>query len=78
MLQTIESMRPQLRNLYLEIVNQYKSEGWGIYDDTPDMDRAVALSDAYYGDYSSIETLFWQADKPRMIQNTKLYESSEF
>jgi len=72
MLQTIESMHPRFRNEYLKIVNEYKAEGWGIYDDTADMDRAVALSDAYYGDQSSVVELYQETGKPVMIQNTRV------
>ena len=66
---TIESMRPRLWAEYKEIVERYQSEGWGIYDDTADMNRAVALSDAYYGDMSSIVQLYQEKGKPVMIQN---------
>ena len=40
---TIKSMRPQLWEEYRRIVEEYKAEGWGIYDDTADMDRAVVM-----------------------------------
>lgn len=30
---------------------------WGIYDDTSELDRATALSDAYYGHGSSVVQL---------------------
>lgn len=66
---TIESMRPQLWKRYLGIVEGYRSESWGIYDDTADMDRAVALSDGYYGDGSSIVELYRATGKPVMFQN---------
>ncbi|MGN0352691.1 MAG: hypothetical protein ACI4ES_13655 [Roseburia sp.] len=66
---TIESMRPQLWEEYCKIVEQYKEEGWGIYDDTADMDRAVILCDGYYGDASSVVQLVQKAGKPVMIQN---------
>lgn len=66
---TIASMRPELWEAYEAIVTQYKSEGWGIYDDTADLDRAVALSDAYYGDESSVVRLYQETGKPVMIQN---------
>ena len=73
-LTTIESMRPQLRDEYLRIVEAYKEEGWGIYDDTADMDRAVVLSDAYYGDQSSIVELYRKSGKPVMVQNVEVIE----
>ncbi|MCD8038941.1 MAG: CDP-glycerol glycerophosphotransferase family protein [Lachnospiraceae bacterium] len=66
---TVKSMRPQLWGEYKKIVEQYKAEGWGIYDDTSDMDRAVVLSDAYYGDGSSVVQLYKQTGKPIMMQN---------
>ena len=66
---TIKSMRPHLLPEYEAILREYKSEGWGIYDDTPDVDRAVVLSDAYYGDGSSVVQLYEQTGKPIMMQN---------
>ncbi len=66
---TIESMRPQLWNMYKEIVERYREEGWGIYDESADMDRAVALSDAYYGDASSVVQLYRKTGKMIMMQN---------
>lgn len=65
---TIESMRPQLWEAYREIRDRYIEECWGIYDDTADMDRAIMLSDAYYGDMSSIVQLYQQTRKVAMIQ----------
>lgn len=66
---TIESMEGELLTRYDAIVAKYRTDAWGIYDDTPDMDRAIAISDAYYGDCSSVETLYEKVGKPIMIQN---------
>lgn len=67
---TIESMRPQLWEGYQEIRSRYIEEGWGIYDDSADMDRAVILSDAYYGDgSSSVMVLYKKTEKPLMMQS---------
>ena len=66
---TIQSMRPELGEAYKEIVAEYQNAGWGIYDDTADMDRAVCLSDGYYGDWSSVMWLYRKKDKPSMVQN---------
>lgn len=65
---TISSMRPQLWARYEKLLRTYRDEGWGIYDDTADMDRALALCDAYYGDWSSVVHLCLKAGKPVMIQ----------
>ena len=66
---TIESMRPQLWKAYKEIRGRYVEEGWGICDDSADLDRAVVLSDAYYGDYSSVVQLCREKRMPMMVQN---------
>lgn len=71
---TIESMRPQLWEEYERIVEEYKEEGWGIYDDTAEMDRAIALCDAYYGDHSSLVRLCQEAGKPVMIQDVEILD----
>ena len=72
MFTTLRSMRPQLLREYEEIVAEYREEGWGIYDDTADMDRAICLSDAYYGDGSSIVWLYQAANKSVMIQDIEV------
>lgn len=66
---TIKSMRPFLWNKYRGIVEQYRQEGWGIYDDTSDVDRAIVLSDAYYGDGGSVFELYKRTGKLIMVQN---------
>ena len=64
-----QSMRPELGEAYKEIVAEYRNAGWGIYDDTTDMDRAVCLSDGYYGDWSSVMWLYKEIYKSSMVQN---------
>ena len=68
-LQTMEAMLPQLLEQYKEMVEQYKAEGWGIYDDSANLDRAIVLSDGYYGDHSSVVQLYQKTGKPVMVQN---------
>ena len=69
---TLESMRPGLWEAYKSLVDQYRSAGWGIYDDTADVDRAIAISDAYYGDASSVVQLYQKTGKPLMMQDTSV------
>lgn len=68
---TYAAARPQLLKEYEEIVESYKQEDWGIYDDTPELDRAIVISDAYYGDMSSLVELYRMTGKPVMIQDVK-------
>ena len=67
--QTITAQKPELLERYQSIVQNYREAGWGIYDDSSDMDRAVILSDAYYGDHSSVVEVYKQTGKPIMIQD---------
>ena len=72
---TISSMRPALWEAYEKMIKQYKEEGWGIYDDTAELDRAIVMSDGYYGDESSVVQLCQKVGKPVMIQNVKIIEN---
>lgn len=69
---TMKSMRPEILEKYMMLKEKYTAEGWGIYDETADVDRAVVVSDAYYGDNSSVVQLYQQTGKPIMIQNVKV------
>lgn len=69
---TIESMRPQLWQEYERIVRTYREEKWGIYDDTANLDRTIVISDAYYGDSSSVVQLCQTAGMPVMLQNVNV------
>lgn len=69
---TIKSMRPDIYREYIEIVKNYQEEDWGIYDETADIDRAIVLSDAYYGDWSSVVEMYKVTKKPIMIQNCEV------
>lgn len=74
---TVSSMRPQLWVEYEKLVRQYREEGWGIYDDSSDMDRAVVLSDAYYGDSSSVVQVYQKTGKLVMIQDCNQIKNNE-
>ena len=75
---TIESMRPQLLTEYDKLVTKYREEDWGIYDDTADVNRAIAISDAYYGDHSSIVQMYVQTGKPLMIQDPNILKAARY
>lgn len=66
---TLSSMRPRLLEEYRALVAEYKEKNYGIYDDSSDLHRAVAMSDAYYGDYSSLVSLYAATGKPMSMQN---------
>ena len=67
----LQSLRPELLAEYERLVERYRKEGYGIYDDSADVDRAIVLSDAYYGDYSSLVQLYQEIGKPVMIEDVE-------
>ena len=71
--ETVKSMNPEAVERYGKIVQDYKEEELGIYDISSDLYRAVDVSDAYYGNRSSVTELFKAAGKPVMIMNHKLH-----
>ena len=70
---TMSGMLPELNDRYEDILARYKSEGWGIYDDTADLNRAITISDAYFGDGSSVVKLYETTGRPIMYHNTELF-----
>lgn len=69
LINTIKSMRPELCESYEKIMEDYRDEGWGIYDDSTDLNRAIVLSDGYYGDASSVVQLCQEVKKPILMQD---------
>lgn len=69
---TLSAMEPQLQEEYNRIVDNYCKSGWGIYDESSEMYRAIQLSDAYYGDPSSVLELYKITGKPIMIENVNI------
>ena len=69
MVDTARAMNPEAVEPYLKLVQKYKDMGFGIYDDSKELHRAVNLADAYYGDASSVTELFRQQGKPVMLMD---------
>jgi hypothetical protein len=61
--------RPQLLGEYYSVIREYKEGGFGIYDDTADLHRALAWTDAYYGDGSSLMAMYMITGKPIVLQD---------
>lgn len=75
---TAQAMNPCAVESYGSIVEKYKREKWGIYDDTPNLARAIALSDAYYGSVSSLLVLYEATGKPMLIHKINITEEEEW
>ncbi|GHU41353.1 hypothetical protein FACS1894111_03500 [Clostridia bacterium] len=72
MLAAFSGMRPELPDEYKKIVEAYRCEGFGIYDESADLHRAIAWSDGYYGDWSSLVALYEVTGKGMMLQDVKM------
>lgn len=74
---SVSQTHPQLWRAYQEIVNRFKEEKLGIYDDMEDFDLAVAVCDAYYGDADHEMNLCRREGKPVMWQNVNIINGIE-
>lgn len=54
MKRVLDQVSPELGNRYQDILYRYKEAGWGICDETDNIDRAVEACDIYYGDMNAI------------------------
>ena len=68
---TTKSVRIRLWDEYKENVD-ISREGWGIYDDTAELERAIAVSDGYYDDWSSVAQLCQEKRAQVMIQDVEI------
>lgn len=70
---TFDSMRPHLKTVYGQLKERFFQQKLGIYDDTPDIEKTIALCDAYIGDSAtSVTSLFGIAGKPLFIFNNNI------
>lgn len=70
-IETAKAMNPKILGSYLQLVEEFKTLPNGVYDESPDVHRAIAISDAYVGDWSSLVTLYGITGKPIFITNIK-------
>lgn len=75
---TFRSMRQDFLPYFLQIKQQFLEEHIGIYDDTSDIETAIAWSDAYIGDCgTSVTALFGVAGKPMFLLDNNLNRQPE-
>ena len=71
--ETIKKLYPLLWEKYSAIIDSYKEDGWGIYDECLLNSNELAIvGDAYYGDTDSVIQKFIRAGKPVMVQNVEI------
>lgn len=72
---TIKSMRPYLLDEFINLKEYFIKNQIGVLDETPDITRAVGVSDAYIGEEgTSVIYLFEAAGKPVFILNNYIID----
>ena len=75
---TFASMRKEYKAEYDVLKQKFIDHKLGIYDDTPNIENSIALSDAYIGDAgSSVTALFGVVGKPLFILNNRIHRLPE-
>ncbi len=69
---TLHTAAPELLGAYEELEKEFVLEGIGIYDTGPDSNLAVASTDAFIGDYSSMIYMFGVTGKPIFYLNQRV------
>lgn len=72
MAERLEEISAELAGRYLHILKSYKQAGWGICDETDNVNRAVTVCDVYYGDMNAILQPFQQTRKLIMIAQVEV------
>ncbi len=73
---TITSLRNDLSDKWKTLLRDFHQLKNGIFDDTPDLNRTVAIADAYIGEEeSSVVTLFTVMGKPVFVLNDLIREA---
>lgn len=67
---TLKTMKPELLGAYEAMERKFILEKIGIYDMDTDSNRAIAATDAFIGDYSSMCGLYGMLGKPIFLMDT--------
>ncbi len=65
----LEEKDKELWDKYIEVVNRFIEEDYGVYDDGEDDTFMVRLCDAFYGDNGYVMYHCMRAKKPVMVMN---------
>lgn len=71
-IETAKAMNPDILNRYQKVIERFKGLDNGVYDETSDPHLAIALADAYIGDWSSMVVMFGVTGKPIFVRDVTL------
>lgn len=76
-IETLQTFQPGVVSRYLDIVEKFKKCKNFVYDDTPELERTIAVSDAYIGEeQSSVSQLYEITGKPMYYINNEMQKIS--
>ncbi|GHU50103.1 hypothetical protein AGMMS49975_00460 [Clostridia bacterium] len=75
-LSVLKSMRPQFVLEYAALIDNYLKYEYGIYDESPILHRVISHSDGYFGDLSSVVSMYQKTEKPILLFGSELYQNS--
>lgn len=70
-LDVLKLKNSSLYQQYKAVIDDYINQGWGIYDSSGNIKRAVAISDAYYGDPDYAVNISMRKGIPVMVMNVE-------
>jgi len=69
----IPPLMPETMKAYEKLKIEFLEKNYGILDESGDYTRAVAVSDAFYGDQGVLTDLYKNTKKPMMIENFEIF-----
>jgi CDP-glycerol glycerophosphotransferase (TagB/SpsB family) len=76
--ETIKTFKPYILDDYVKYLNQAEKQGNIVIDRSADLHRAIALSDAYVGDQSSLVELYGVTGKPIFIIDSEKFTNKKW
>lgn len=77
MRKVLDQVSPELGERYQRILDDYKTAGWGICDETDNVDRAVEACCVYYGDMNAVLQPFQNTGKPILLNGLGVDNAGE-
>lgn len=63
---------PEMGTKIHDMIERFRNEDMGIYLESDDITKAVAVADAYYGDRDNVMYMVMKLGKPVMLQNAEI------
>lgn len=75
--QVLSQMIPETIAEFREVVQRFKEQDTGIYDDSGDIGRAITMSDAFFGDKGPVYSYYKRTNKLMLCQDYEILGENE-